>query len=80
MRNPFSPILGLRKLLNMNLEPVSSKNLNELERLLREIQVVMRKAGLHHEPVAKAIYELELEVGQVRRTRFDAVNPEYKGY
>ncbi|MBI1256236.1 MAG: hypothetical protein GC204_02085 [Chloroflexi bacterium] len=64
----------------MNLETVSSKHLNELERLLREVQLVMRKAGLHNEPIAKSFYELEVEVGQVRRARFDAANPEYTGY
>ena len=64
----------------MNLETVSSKHLNELELLLRELQVVMRKANLHNEPIAKSIYELELEVGQTRRDRFDASNPEYTGY
>jgi hypothetical protein len=64
----------------MDLESVSSKNLNELEHLLRELQVVMRKANLHNEPIAKSLYEFELEVGQMRRDRFDAANPEYSGY
>ena len=64
----------------MDLESVSPKNLNELEHLLRELQVVMRKANLHNEPIAKALYEFEVQVGQMRRDRFDAANPEYSGY
>jgi len=64
----------------MNLETVSSKHLNEIEHLLRELQAAMRKANLHNEPIAKALYELEVEIGQTRRDRFDAANPEYSGY
>ncbi len=64
----------------MNLDTVSSKHLNELEGLVRELQLVMRKASLHNEPLAKSLHEFELELGQVRRARFDAANPEYIGY
>jgi len=64
----------------MNLETVTPKHLNELEHLLRELLLVMRKANLQNEPIAKSLQDLELEVGQVRRARFDASNPEYTGY
>jgi flagellar biosynthesis/type III secretory pathway chaperone len=64
----------------MNLEPVSQKHLNELELHIRELLLLMRKANLHNEPIAKALYQFEVEVGQVRRDRFDAANPEYSGY
>ena len=64
----------------MNLESVSPKQLNELEHMIRELLVVMRKANLHNEPIAKALHEFEAEVGKVRRDRYDAANPEYSGY
>jgi hypothetical protein len=64
----------------MNLDNVSGKHLNEIERLLRELQVVMRRANLHNEPLAKSLQAFESEVGEERRTRFDAANPEYTGY
>ena len=64
----------------MQLENVSSKHVNELEHLVRELQLVMRKANLQNEPVAKLLNEFEAELGQVRRARFDAANPEYTGY
>ncbi len=64
----------------MNLDTVSQKHLNELELRIRELLLVMRKANLHNEPIAKALGEFEVQVGQVRRDRFDAANPEYSGY
>ena len=64
----------------MNLETVSPKHLNEMEHLVRELLAVMRKASLQGEPLAKSLQEFEHEVGQVRRSRFDAANPEYSGY
>jgi hypothetical protein len=64
----------------MNLEPVSQKHLNELEVMIRELLLVMRKANLHNEPIAKSLAEFEVEIGKVRRDRFDAANPEYSGY
>ncbi len=64
----------------MNLKSVSSKNLNEIERLVRELQLVMRKASLQGEPIAKSLYEFEMELAKVRRERFDDANPEYVGY
>jgi hypothetical protein len=64
----------------MNLENVSTKHLNELERLVTELQATMRKAGLHGEPIVASLYELEQQIGQARRARYDAANPEYSGY
>jgi len=64
----------------MDLEPLSPKHLNEIERLLRELLLAMRKANLHNEPLAKSLYEFETQIGEVRRARFDAANPEYTGY
>jgi hypothetical protein len=64
----------------VNLENVTPKQLNDLELTIRELLLIMRKANLHNEPIAASLYQLELEVGQVRRDRFDTANPEYKGY
>ncbi len=64
----------------MDLNAVSPKHLNELEVMLRELLALMRKANLHDEPIAKSLQEFEHEVGQLRRARFDAANPEYTGY
>lgn len=64
----------------MNLEPVSPKHLNELELMVRELLTTMRKANLQNEPIAKSLYEFEVEISRVRRARFDAANPEYSGY
>jgi len=64
----------------VNLENVSPKHLNDLELMIRDLLALMRKANLHNEPIAASLYQLELEVGQVRRDRFDTANPEYRGY
>lgn len=64
----------------MNLETISQKNLNDLERLAKELRMTMRKAKLNNEPLAKLLYDLEVELSQLRRERFDAANPEYHSY
>ncbi|HVU10126.1 MAG TPA: hypothetical protein VHD90_02565 [Phototrophicaceae bacterium] len=64
----------------MDLESISTKQLNEVERLVRELQIAMRKASLQNEPLAKSLYEFETQIGEVRRARFDRANPEYTGY
>lgn len=64
----------------MQLETVSSKHINDLERLALELQQALRKAGLQNEPFAKALHDFEDELGQARRARFDAANSEYPGY
>jgi hypothetical protein len=40
----------------------------------------LRKAKLHNEPVAESLRQLEIELGQMRRSRFDNANPEYHAY
>ena len=64
----------------MNIEHVSQKDLNELERLARELLVLIRKAKLQDEPVASTLSQFELTLGEARRARFDATNPGYRGY
>ena len=64
----------------MNLENIPQKQLSELERLTREIQVALRKAKLQDEPLLEALRLFEQELGETRRKRFDNTNPEYRGY
>lgn len=64
----------------MNLDTLSTKQLNELERLTRELLVAMRKSKLQEEPIVASLQEMESEIGKIRRTRFDAANPEYHSY
>jgi septal ring factor EnvC (AmiA/AmiB activator) len=64
----------------MNLENVSQKQLNELERMISELLAAMRKAKLHTEPIAKDLQQLEAQLGEMRRQRFDSTNSEYHSY
>lgn len=64
----------------MNLDTLTDKHLHELERLAKELLDVMRKAKLKDEPLAEQLHQLEIQAGNLRRERFDANNPEYRGY
>jgi hypothetical protein len=64
----------------MNLDTVSDKNLQELERLSRELLLLMRKANLKDDLLVEALYRLERQAGDTRRERFDSANQEYSGY
>lgn len=64
----------------INLEGVSDKHLQTMERLARELLAVMRQAKLKDEPLVEALQQLELQAGIVRRERFDSANPQYRGY
>ena len=64
----------------MNLDTLSDKQLQELERLSKELLLVMRKSKLMGEPLAELLHQLEVESGEIRRERFDTANPEYSSY
>ncbi len=64
----------------MNLDTVSDKHLHELERLTKEILDIMKKAKLLDSPITEMLRSLESSAEKARRTRFDAVNPEFQGY
>jgi len=64
----------------VNLENVSSKNLNDIEQLLVSLQLAMHKAGIKGEPINASLQEFKNELEKVRRARFDALNPEFSGY
>ncbi|RMF81085.1 MAG: hypothetical protein D6737_06100 [Chloroflexi bacterium] len=64
----------------MDFEPVSQKELNNIEYHVRELLAAMRKAKLQNSPLGQSLRAFEQELGKVRRERFDAVNSEYNGY
>jgi len=64
----------------MNIDTLSDKDLQELERLTRELLVLLRKAKMGDQPVAESLHELEARAGDIRRERFDASHPQYSGY
>ncbi len=64
----------------MDLETVSDKNLHELEQLSRDLLAVMRKSKLLDSPLAKLLYAMESQAGEVRRARFDADDSAYSGF
>lgn len=64
----------------MNLEHISRKHLNELERSVQDLLTAMQKAKLRDESLQDSLKLLEHRLGQIRRKRFDATNPEYRGY
>jgi hypothetical protein len=70
----------LRKRYAVNLENVSTKNLNDIEQLLVALQLAMHKAGIKGEPISASLQEFKNELEKVRRARFDAANPEFSGY
>ena len=64
----------------MNLADVSSKHISELEQLVSQALLTMRKAKLSSEPIYVSLQEFEQELGEARRARFDNDNTEYSGY
>lgn len=64
----------------MELDTLSSKHLQEMERLAGELLALMRQAKVKDTPLSEALHALELEAAKVRRERFDAANSEYHGY
>jgi hypothetical protein len=64
----------------MDLDTISDKHLQDMERLAGELLALMRQAKLKDTPLSEALHSLELEAAKVRRERFDASNPEYHGY
>lgn len=61
----------------MNLETISRKQLNEMEHHVRELLAVLRRARVMNDPLVESLKQLEHQLGEMRRERFDAVNTEY---
>lgn len=62
----------------MNLETVSSKHINELEILVKELLAAMRKANLEKDSLGENLRQFNQELEDTRRQRFDNQHPEYK--
>jgi hypothetical protein len=64
----------------MNLDALSNKQLNELERMANELRVMLKRAKLQDETLTKSLYALEDEARKTRCQRFDEANPQFRGY
>jgi hypothetical protein len=64
----------------MSLESIPKKQLQEIEELATKLLVALRKAKSENVILLKEIEALKEETGTIRRTRFDAENPEYSSY
>jgi Skp family chaperone for outer membrane proteins len=64
----------------MSFENATQKQLNEMERLVRELLEAMRKAKYQDETLSESLRKLEAELSKLRRERFDATNSEYNSY
>ena len=64
----------------MNFDEVNSKQLQDIERLAKELLEALRKAKLGTEPFYKELSGLIEQTESVRRARFDATDDGYKGY
>jgi len=64
----------------MNLEMISPKQLADLERLTRELLDTIRKAKVRDQALIDQLRGLESAAEKVRRDRYDATNPEFRGY
>jgi predicted nucleic acid-binding Zn-ribbon protein len=64
----------------MIIDTVTDKNLQELERLSKELLEAMRKAKVEDEMLTDALRRLNQEASDIRRSRFDAHSPEFRGF
>ena len=64
----------------MNLESLSNKQVNELEQLAKELLLAIKRAKVQDETLIHSLHTLEDEARKVRCERFDASNPQFKGY
>ncbi len=64
----------------MNLESLTTQQLNEMERLLTELTKLMKQAKLTDDPLYATLRELKSAAGDLRVKRFDEDNPKFKEY
>lgn len=64
----------------MNLEHITSKQLNDLELRVTELISAMRKAKIQNPSLMESLKLFENELGELRRERYDASNSEYESY
>ncbi len=64
----------------MNLESLTDKQLNELERLLTELTHLMKQAKLTDDPLHATLTQLRHDAGALRQKRYDEHNSRFTGY
>jgi hypothetical protein len=64
----------------MNLDSVTNKDLNELERLSSELLALMGRARLKDTILAELLDEFVHQAGKVRRSRFDVNDSEFRSF
>ncbi|MEZ4668898.1 MAG: hypothetical protein R3E39_13405 [Anaerolineae bacterium] len=64
----------------MNFDEVNSKQLQDIERLAKELLEALRRAKLGAEPFYKELSTVIEQTETIRRARFDATDDGYKGY
>ncbi len=64
----------------MTIDSLSPKQASEIEQQVSRLLNTLRKAKLFDEPVYTSLQELEQQLGEIRRRRFDEDNTEYSGY
>jgi hypothetical protein len=64
----------------MNLEMLNDKQLNEMERLVSELVVLMKRTKLADDPLYLTLINLKNAAGGVRQVRFDQHDTQYQGY
>ena len=64
----------------MDLQNITSKRAADIEQQITSLLKTMRSAKLTELPVYKSLQELEQELGNQRRNRFDDTTSDYAGY
>jgi len=64
----------------VKFDTISPKQASEIEQQVSKLLNTLRKAKLFDEPIYMSLQELEQELGEIRRSRFDADHSEYSGY
>jgi hypothetical protein len=64
----------------VNFEAVNNKQLQDIERLAKELLDALRKAKLNDDPFYKELAKLVEQTEVTRRARFDELDTGYKGF
>ena len=64
----------------METHQLSTKHVNGLEQQVMQILKTLRTAKLHNHPIYASLQELEQELGEARRSRYDENHSKYSGY
>jgi len=73
-------VSGNKPLQFVDLERVSPKRLDELERRVQELLSTIQRVKLVDKPLVESLRLLEQTLEETRRARFDESNSEYRGY